>query len=208
MKLWLASADADIVARHFSSGVFAGVVTNPAVVAEARRDRVELFRDLVQIVPFAWYQLLAGTRDEMLADAERMLAIDPERIRIKVPATRAGLAVIRQLSDQGLEIMATCVPTRPWLLFALAAGARRIAPYGSMLQKRGIASKAEEVVAMQQIIDRQGSWAEILPGLYDPTEISYYASHGIRSGFIWAKDVEVFLTQPLAEDAASAFGGY
>lgn len=208
MKLWLASADVDIVARHLSSGVFAGVVTNPAVVAEVKRDRVEIFRDLVKLTPVAWYQLLAGTESEMLADAERMLAIDPVRMRIKVPATRVGLGVIRKLSDQGLEIMATCVPTRPWMLFALAAGARRIAPYGSMLQKRGIASKAEEVVAMQEIIDRQGHPAEILTGLYDPTDVAFYASHGIRSGFIWAKDVNAFLTQPLAEEAASAFGGY
>lgn len=208
MKLWLASAEIEIVNRHLSSGVFAGVVTNPAVVAEARRDRVEIFRDIVKIAPVAWYQLLAGTESEMLADAERMLSIDPKRMRIKVPSTRAGLAVIRRLSDQGLEIMATCVPTRPWMLLALAAGARMIAPYGSMLQKRGIASKAEEVVAMQQITDRQGSPAEILTGLYDPTELAYYASHGIRAGFIWAKDVDAFLTQPLADEAASAFGGY
>lgn len=208
MKLWLASADVDVVARHLSSGVFAGVVTNPAVVAEARRGRVEIFRDLVKISPVCWYQLLAGSESEMLADADRMLAIDSTRMRIKVPATRAGLAVIRRLSDQGLEIMATCVPTRPWMLFALAAGARMIAPYGSMLQKRGIASKSEEVVAMQAIIDHQGGQTEILTGLYDPTELAFYASHGIRSGFIWAKDVDAFLTQPLAEEAASAFGGY
>lgn len=208
MKFWLASSDCDLVARHLSSGVFAGVVTNPAVVAEAKRDRVELFRDLVQISPVAWYQLLAGTEAEMLADAERMLAIDPVKMRIKVPATRVGLGVIRRLSDQNLHIMATCVPTRSWLLLALAAGARVIAPYSSMLQKRGIAAKAEEVVAMQEIIDRQGGQAEILTGLYDPTDLPYYAAHGIRSGFIWAKDVDTFLTQPLAEEAAAGFGGY
>lgn len=208
MKLWLASSDCDLIARQLSSGIFAGVVTNPAVVAEAKRDRVELFRDLVKLAPVVWYQLLAGTEKEMLADAEHMLAIDPVRMRIKVPATRTGLGVIRRLSDQNLHIMATCVPTRSWLVLALAAGARVIAPYSSMLQKRGIAAKAEEVVLMQELIDRQGSPAEILTGLYDPTDLPYYAAHGIRSGFIWAKDVDAFLTQPLAEEAAAGFGGY
>ena len=198
MKLWLASSDCDLISRHLASGVFAGVVTNPAVVAEARRDRVELFRDIVQIAPVAWYQLLAGTEAEMLADAERMLGIDPVRMRIKVPATRTGLGVIRRLAGQNLHVMATCVPTRPWLVLALAAGARVIAPYGSMLQKRGIASKAEEVVLMQAIIDRQNEPAEILTGLYEPTDLSYYAAHGIRFGFIWAKDVDACRTQSLA----------
>jgi len=208
MKLWLASSNVELVTRYMASGVFAGVVTNPAVVAEAKRDKHELFRELVQIAPVAWYQLLAGSESAMLADAEKMLAINPERMRIKVPATRIGLGVIRKLSDQGLRIMATCVPTRPWMLLALAAGAKVIAPYGSMLQKRGIASKAEEVVAMQEIIDRQQPEAEILTGLYDPTELAFYARHGIRSGFIWGKDVETFLTQPLADEAAATFGGY
>ncbi len=208
MKLWLASSNAELVTRYMASGVFAGVVTNPAVVAEAKRDKHELFRELVQIAPEAWYQLLAGSEFDMLADAEKMLTINPERMRIKVPATRIGLGVIRKLSDQGLRVMATCVPTRPWMLLALAAGAKVIAPYGSMLQKRGIASKAEEVVAMQEIIDRQQPDAEILTGLYDSTELAFYAKHGIRSGFIWGKDVETFLTQPLADEAAATFGGY
>ena len=208
MKLWLASSNCELVSGYMAVGVFAGVVTNPAVVAEAKRDKHELFRELVQIAPMAWYQLLAGSESEMLADAEKMIAINPERMRIKVPTTRTGLGVIRRLSDQGLRVMATCVPTRPWMVLALAAGAKVIAPYGSMLQKRGIASKAEEVVAMQEIIDRQGADAEILTGLYDPTELTFYARHGIRSGFIWGKDVETFLTQPLADEAAATFGGY
>lgn len=208
MKLWLASSNCEWVSRYLATGIFAGVVTNPAVVAEAKRDRIELFRELVQVSPVAWYQLLAGSESEMLADAEKMLAINPERMRIKVPATRIGLGVIRKLSNQGLCVMATCVPTRPWLVLALAAGAKVIAPYGSMLQKRGIVSKAEEVVAMQEIIDRQHLDAEILTGLYDPTELSFYSRHGIRSGFIWGKDVEAFLTQPLADEAAATFGGY
>lgn len=208
MKFWLASSDLTLIEKTSRTGVFSGVVTNPAVVAEAKRDRVELFRDIVQLVDVAWYQLLADTEDKMLADAEKMLAIDPVKMRIKVPATRTGLGVMSRLTKQGLFVMGTCVPTRAWMLFAVAAGAKVIAPYGSMLQKRGITSKAEEVLKMQEILDRQAPDVEILTGIYDVTEIPFYASHGIRSCFIWGKDVDAFLNQPLADEAAQGFGSY
>lgn len=208
MKFFLASSDLSLIEKSLATGIFAGVVTNPAVVAESKRDAASLFRDIVRLTDIAWYQLLDSTQDKMLADAEKMLSIDPAKMRIKVPATRTGLGVIAKLTKQGLPVMATCVPTRAWMHFAIAAGAKVIAPYGSMLQKRGIASKAEEVVKMQEILDRQSMPVEILVGLYDVTEIPFYSSHGVRSGFIWGKDVDAFLNQPLADEAARGFGTY
>lgn len=205
MKLWLASADLALAARTAPLGVFAGIVTNPAVVAAAKREPVALFRDLCAIYDVCWYQLQAAPRADMLAEAEKLLAASPGKVRIKVPATVEGFTVLRELKRRGETVMATCVPTRAWMIFALEAGADLIAPYGSMLQKRGIASKSEEVVKMQEIIDRQAYPAAILTGLYDPTEIAFYAAAGVRHGFIWGKDVDMMLTQPLADEAAHGF---
>jgi len=136
-----------------------------------------------------------------------MLAIDPGKMRIKVPATRNGLSVIRKLSDQGLPVMATAVPTSTWMVLAVAAGAKAIAPYSGMLQKRNIISKMEGVFAMQEIIDKQGYDVKICTGIYDATEIARYAARGIQSAFIWEKDVESYLTQTLVDEAAANFTG-
>ncbi len=103
--------------------------------------------------------------------------------------------------------MATAVPTSTWMVFAVAAGAVAIAPYSGMLQKRNILSKMEGVFAMQEIIDVQGYDVEICTGIYDATEIAVYAANGIRSGFIWEKDVESYLTQGLVDEAAANFEG-
>ena len=207
MKLWLASANLERVETCLAYGVFAGVITNPHVVAQEKRDPIPLFTDLCQLSPAAYYQLRAGEVDAMLREAETMLAIDPAKMRIKVPATRNGLAVIRRLSDQGLPIMATAVPTNTWLVLAVAAGAVAVAPYSGMLQRRHILPKMEGVLAMQAIIDRQGYAVELCTGIYDATEIAQYAAQGVKSGFIWDKDVETFLTQELADEAAANFEG-
>ncbi|NLN70190.1 MAG: transaldolase [Chloroflexi bacterium] len=205
MKLWLASANPQRVQTCLAYGVFTGVITNPHVVAQEGRDPKQIFADLCQLAPAAYYQLQAGTVEAMQREAETMLAIDPERMRIKVPATRNGLAVIRRLSDQGLPVMATAVPTNTWMVLAVAAGAVAVAPYSGMLQRRHILPKMEGVFAMQAIIDRQNYPVELCTGIYDATEIAQYAARGVKSAFLWDKDVETFLTQELADEAAANF---
>lgn len=205
MQLWLASNDLKQVEQVMDYGIFAGVITNPHVVAESGMKPTDLFKELVQLAPAAWYQLRDADKQTMLAEADKMLSIDPQRMRIKSPATVPGLGVVRDLSERGLDVMATCVPTAAWLCFALAAGARRIAPYGSMLQKRGLASKTDEVMQMQHIIDEQPADAVICTGIYDVTELPMYAAAGVQTFFIWGRDVEKFLDQPLAQEAVDNF---
>lgn len=205
MKFWLATANLKRVEQCLAYGVFEGVITNPHVVALEKRDPVSLFTDICELAPAAYYQLHAGEVDAMLEEAEKMLAIDPKKMRIKVPTTRNGLAVIRRLSDQGQRVMATTVPTSTWMVFAVAAGAVAVAPYSGMLQRRHIIPKMEGVFAMQDIIDAQGFDVEICTGIYDATEIASYAAYGIKSAFIWEKDVETYLTQELADEAAANF---
>lgn len=207
MKFWLATANLKRTEECLEYGVFQGVITNPHVVAQEGREPVSLFTDLITIAPAAYYQLHAGTVNDMLKEADKMLSIDPSRMRIKVPATRNGLSVIRKLTNLGIPVMATAVPTSTWMVFAVAAGAVAIAPYSSMLQKRNILSKMEGVFAMQDIIETQGYNVEICTGIYDATEIARYAAYGIKSAFIWEKDVETYLTQDLADEAAANFNG-
>ena len=205
MKIWLASADLKLLEEFLPTGVFAGVITNPKVVTEAKQPPLDIIREVCRLAPAAYYQLRDASAPEMLAEAEKFLAVDPLKMRIKVPATRAGFQVIRTLTDRGHEVMATAVPTASWLIFALAAGARAIAPYGGMLQKRGLASKADEVIKMQRIIEAQQSSAEICVGIYDVTELPFYAAQGVRSCFVWGRDVAAFLNQPLVDEAVGGF---
>ncbi len=205
MNFWLASANPEKVETHMRLGIWRGVITNPAVVAAERRDPVPLFTELIGIAPYAWYQLRDASRDAMLDEADRMLAIDPKRIGIKVPATRAGLGVLRTLREQGAAPMATVVPTATWLAFAVAAGARMVAPYGSMLQRAGLAAKQDEVARMQEILDVQDPDVQLCTGVYDATEIPLYARLGVRACFVWERDVERFLDLPLVAEACAGF---
>jgi len=205
MKFWLASANVEKAEEYLAFGVFEGLITNPDVVAREKQPPKKLFNSLCEFAPRVYYQLQDMDIEDMIQEAEEMISINPDKMLIKVPATRNGLSVIRHLTDHGQQVMATAVPTAPWMVFAIAAGAKKIAPYSSMLKRRHIMSKMEGVFAMQDIIDRQEYDVEICTGIYHVTEIPRYASHGIKSAFIWEKDVEEYLTLELADEAAANF---
>ena len=205
MNFWLASANPRAVEAHMELGIWRGVITNPAVVAAERRPPRALFAELIELAGAAWYQLRDASAEAMLTEAESMLSIDAQRIGIKVPATGPGFSVMRSLHDQGARPMATVVPTATWLTFAVAAGATMIAPYGGMLQRAGIASKYEEIARMQALIDAQGYDVQLCTGIYEATEIASYARLGVRACFIWERDVQRFLQQPLVDEACAAF---
>ncbi len=209
MNFWLASANPRKVEQAMALGIWRGVITNPSLVArelaEGRRGPEALFAELIDIAGKAWYQLRDASHDAMLAEAETMLALDARRIGIKVPATRAGLGVLRALRERGVEPMATVVPTATWLTFAVAAGAVMVAPYGGMLQRAGLAAKHEEVARMQALIDAQAYDVLLCVGIYDATEIPTYARLGVRACFVWERDLERYFTQPLVDEACAAF---
>jgi transaldolase len=205
MDFWLASANLKLIEQYLKLGVFKGVITNPHVVAEEKRNAKALFKEICGIADIAYYQIAGGSAESMLHEAEEFIEISPEKMRVKVPATLAGFEVISTLSKLGHFVMATCVPTRAWMLYSFAAGAKAVAPYSSMIQRAGITAKSEEVLKMQRTIDAQKLDVQLCTGIYDVTEIPYYASHGIMSCFIWGKDVEKYLTQPLVEQAVEGF---
>jgi transaldolase len=205
MDFWLASANLKQIEKYWKVGIFKGVITNPHVVAVEKKEPKKLFREICEIADIAYYQIDDGTADRMLRDAHDFIAINPDKMRVKVPATLNGFEVISSLSKGGSFVMATCVPTRTWMIYAAAAGAKAAAPYSGMIQRAGISAKTEEVIKMQYIIDAQKLDLEICTGIYDVTEIPLYASHGIGSCFIWEKDVDKYLTQPLVHQAVEEF---
>ena len=205
MKFWVKTANVKRALKCIEYGIFEGVISNPGDVSLENVEPKILFKDLCGVSPKVYYQIKDGGVQEMVREAEEMVNIDPDKILIKVPATRNGLAVIKRLSYQGLKVMATAVPTSPWMVFAISAGAVAIAPYSGMLKSRNIISKYEGVFAMQEIIEAQNYNVEICTGIYHATEIPLYASQGIKQGFIWEKNVEDYLTQDLADEAAAAY---
>ena len=205
MEFWLAEGIIEKAKNELSSGIFRGIITNPEVIAETGRPWRVLLGELATLSEHVFFQLRAGTTDEMVKLGREAISIAPGRIHAKVPATRFGLAAIKELSREDSMVMATCVPTQTWLIYCIAAGAGYVSPYSGMIQKSGIDTKFHQIQQMQDLIQNSQSSIRLCVGIYDPSEVAAYARLGVAAAFIWPKDLDSFLAQPLVDSAVNAF---
>jgi transaldolase len=130
VRLILISADLDDIRRSYALGVFVGVASNPTLVAEAGVPSEEMVRRVLDVVPDPVFVQVSGlTADAMVAEGQRLAAIDPDRVRVKVPVTAEGIAAIHGLSKNGITVTATAICAANEALLAARAGAAFLAPY-------------------------------------------------------------------------------
>lgn len=208
MKLWLASSNLETIADLIGAGLFAGLITNPDVVAAAAVPPDEFFSQAAQRTSTPIFcQVREAGFDEMLAEARRLVAIAPDRMIVKVAATQTGFRLMARLVRDGVKVAATCIPTSPLAVVSESLGADYIIPWGSFLPKRGVGDREDLIVEIVEMLDRQRSRSEIVVGAYGASDLARLARIGVRNVFVWEKDVDAFFRQPLAEEAAATFEG-
>ena len=153
MALYLDSADRRLIGDLWRTGVFAGVTTNPTILARSglgQRDLPELYAWLTDLgVRTVYMQVLGRTRAEMLRSAEEIRSLGP--VTVKVPATADGFAAARALVADGAQVLLTAVYHPVQALMARDCGIQGVAPYVGRMSDAG-RNGVESVIAMQQAI--------------------------------------------------------
>ena len=134
MKFFLDTADLKEIEEAASWGALAGVTTNPSLYAkiggklEDFEGHMKKICDIVGPDCPVSAESVAMTREEMIADGERLSAIAPN-IVVKLPTTVEGLAACRALAEKGIRCNMTLCFSVPQALLAARAGARYISPF-------------------------------------------------------------------------------
>ncbi len=205
MRLWICGNDLHGIADWISYGVFEGILTNPDIIAAADSHPDAFLRKLCELSAGpVYYQLKAGDEETMMNNAQRALSLDP-KIRIKAPATREGLRTIARLTQEGHEVLATCIADLATLLMAVHFGARRVTPYGSIWHPLVQVDKESIISEFQSVIDRHKLGTELIVGVKTPLEMRKYAMLGVESFFIWVEDLNNFFNAPMVLNSEKAF---
>ena len=129
MKIFLDTADVETISNHFKTGLIDGVTTNPTLIMKSHRKPDDVYEELVSLGLRDISMEVVGTEDEMLKDAYRLVNKFNDVTTIKVPCTRDGLVVCRQLSKQGVRVNVTLIFSVSQAILSAKAGATYLSPF-------------------------------------------------------------------------------
>jgi transaldolase len=160
--LMLDSASLDDVEQASALGLLAGITTNPSLLRKEGGAPLEQLRALLAAseVPVFFQPTEADTHTarEQLAQA---LALDPGRVRAKIPLVDAYLPLLRDASRGGAPFAVTAVYSPAQAMVASEFGAGWIIPYVDRA-RRLLEDGGTLVCRLRGMLDRLGSPTRIL----------------------------------------------
>ena len=210
MKLLIDSAVRVDVQAALGSGVVAGATTNPTLLRRAGLRAAEVPTLARQFLDWGagelHLQVYAADTAGMLADAAALIALDPARVLVKIPATAEGFRAAAQLVSQGARVTLTAVYTPRQALLAHSVGASYAAIYLGRMRDAGIDAMAL-AGEMQALLNAQNSPVCILAAsIRDPDEVTQLALAGIGAATLPAAILARLPDSDATAAAAAAFG--
>ena len=129
MRIFLDTADTEVIKKHFATGLIDGVTTNPTLIMKSGRDPEEVYQELSDLGVLDISMEVVGTCDEMVSEGKRLAEKFPEVATIKVPCTPDGLWVCKQLSRELIKVNVTLIFSPAQAILASKAGAKYVSPF-------------------------------------------------------------------------------
>ncbi len=200
MRLYLDTANLEDIRRLWSWGAFAGVTTNPLILARAGLTPEAAVTSIGEAqTGDVFVQVVGDDPDEMERQIRDLEALVPSRTMFKLPPTPAGLAVMHRLRDERIWTAATALFTLGQGLLAAGSGADILIPFYSRIAGEG--RDPERVVG--DIIDhtttRGGRPRALVASLKTVEQVLAVARMGA-----WGVTVQPELAEELIRDSGSS----
>lgn len=140
MELYLDSANLKEIEEGFRLGFLNGLTTTPTFMQkEGITDIDGTIVKLSKMVPVLQIEALGNSAEEVLAEAERQLALglDRKRTVFKIPVSLEGVRACKLLRDKGYLVNIHLVYTLQQAYMAMQAGASYVCPLVGRLQDQG-----------------------------------------------------------------------
>ena len=129
MKLFLDTADTDLIEKHFQTDLIDGITTNPTLIMKSGRDPEEVYQQLIDLGIDDISMEVVGDFDEMYMEGLRLSRKFGKNATIKVPCTPAGLKVCKKLSRDLVNVNVTLIFSAAQAILAAKAGAKYVSPF-------------------------------------------------------------------------------
>tara|TARA_R100001460_G_scaffold37475_1_gene71810 strand:- start:521 stop:1186 length:666 start_codon:yes stop_codon:yes gene_type:complete len=139
MKIFLDTADTEIINEYFKTGLVDGVTTNPTLIMKSGRNPEDVYQEIKDIGVRDISMEVVGNEGQMYREGKRLYEKFGDVATIKVPCTREGLAVCKSLSDQNINVNVTLIFCAAQAVLAAKAGATYVSPFVGRLDDQSVA---------------------------------------------------------------------
>ena len=139
MKIFLDTADTDVIEKYFSTGLVDGVTTNPTLIMKSGKNPEDVYQKIKDIGVQDISMEVVGSDLEMYDEGIRLYEKFGDVATIKVPCTREGLIVCKRLSEQGIKVNVTLIFSAAQAVLAAKAGATYVSPFVGRLDDQSVA---------------------------------------------------------------------
>jgi len=130
MKLFLDTAVVSDIEDRLSSGLIAGVTTNPTLIKKSGRDPWKVYRDIVELgVDDLSIEVMGYTSKEFVERGMNIHENYGNVATVKLPCTMQGLKACKHLSDIGVRVNMTLVFSVSQAILCGLAGAFYVSPF-------------------------------------------------------------------------------
>ena len=140
MKIFLDTADTDLIRKYYGTGLIDGVTTNPTLIRRSGRDPEEVYQEIQDIGLHDISMEVVGDSNEMVEEGIRLATKFPNSCTVKVPCTPDGLVACAALSMKNLiRVNVTLIFDVAQAILAAKAGAAYVSPFVGRLDDNSIA---------------------------------------------------------------------
>ena len=129
MKIFLDTAETDVVRKHFNTGLIDGLTTNPTLIRKSGRNHEEVYQEFKDIGLTDISMEVIGDAGNMISEGNRLYKKYGKVATIKVPCTPNGLLACKELTDSGINVNVTLIFSQAQAILAAKSGATYVSPF-------------------------------------------------------------------------------
>ena len=130
MKIFLDTADVDLISKYYGTGLIDGVTTNPTLIRKSGQDPEEVYKKIALLgIDDISMEIVTDDANEFLQEGRRLREKFGEITTIKVPCTPQGLRGCKLLSDEKIRVNVTLIFSAAQAVLASKAGAAYVSPF-------------------------------------------------------------------------------
>lgn len=205
MKIFIDTANLDMIKEINSWGILDGVTTNPSLIAKEGVDRDTRINEIAAIVdgPIS-AEAMAMTADEMIAEGREIAKIHPN-VNVKLPMCVETLKATKVLSEEGIKVNVTLIFSPLQALLAAKAGAAFVSPFIGRLDDIGQYG-SDLVTQIMQMFENYGIGTEVIAAsIRGPAHVLDSALVGCDIATIPYDTLKLMVKHPKTDEGIAKF---